>query len=105
MAPVYLLRISSFVTFDVLPAAVPWLAFAVGTAAALGAWRLRRDPAMRTVLICSALALPLGLCLVSLFVPVLVPRISSGVQHHSSFLLGRGWPGSPVNISLPRRQA
>ncbi len=74
IAPVYLLRISSFVTFDVLPAAVPWLAFAVGTAAALGAWRLRRDPAMRTVLICSALVLPLGLFFVSLFVPVLVPR-------------------------------
>lgn len=74
IAPVYLLRISSFVTFDVMPAEAPWLAFAVAAAAALGAWRLRRDPTLLVVLGCSALVLPIGLCVVSVFVPVLVPR-------------------------------
>lgn len=74
MAPVYLLRISSFVTFDVMPAEMPWLAFAVAAAAALGVWRLRHDPTLLTILGCSALVLPIGLCLVSLFVSVLVPR-------------------------------
>lgn len=74
LAPVYLLRISSFITFDVLPAAVPGLAFVVAAAAALGAWRLRREPTLLAVLGCAALVLPLGLGLVSLFVPMLVPR-------------------------------
>ncbi len=74
IAPVYLLRISSFVTFDVMPAEMPWLAFAVVAAAALGVWRLRRDPTLLTILGCSALVLPIGLCFVSLFVSVLVPR-------------------------------
>jgi mannosyltransferase len=74
LAPVYLLRISSFITFDVLPAPVPGLAFAVAMAAAFGAWRLRRDRAVLSVLGSSALVLPLGLGLVSIFVPVLVPR-------------------------------
>jgi mannosyltransferase len=74
IAPVYLLRISSFITFDMMPARLPELAFAVVAAAALGAWRIRRDPTVLAVLGSAALVLPLGLCLVSLFVPVLVPR-------------------------------
>jgi hypothetical protein len=74
LAPVYLLRISSFITFDVLPARIPALAFVVAAAAAFGAWRLRREPTVLAVLGCAALVLPLGLGLVSLFVPVLVPR-------------------------------
>lgn len=74
IAPVYLLRISSFITFDLMPAAIPGLGLAVVVVAALGAWRLRRDPAVLAVLGCAVLVLPLGLCLVSVFVPVLVPR-------------------------------
>jgi mannosyltransferase len=74
LAPVYLLRISSFITFDLMPTPVPGLGFAVAAAAAFGAWRLRRDPTMLAVLGAAALVLPLGLGLVSLFVPLLVPR-------------------------------
>jgi mannosyltransferase len=74
IAPVYLLRISSFITFKLLPAGVPGLAVVVTTLAALGAWRLRRDPTVLAVLGCAALVLPVGLLLLSLFVPVLVPR-------------------------------
>ena len=74
LAPVYLLRISSFITFDLAPATVPWLPLALAALAALGAWRLRRDPTVLAVLGGAALVLPLGLLLVSFYVPVLVPR-------------------------------
>jgi mannosyltransferase len=74
IAPVYLLRISSFITFGLLPTRVPGLALVSATMAVLGVWRLRRDPTLLAILGCGALVLPLGLLLVSLFVPVLVPR-------------------------------
>jgi len=74
IAPVYLLRISSFVTFGLLPAGVPALAAVSGVLASLGAWRLRRDPTTLAVIGCAALLLPVGLLVVSLFVPVLAPR-------------------------------
>ncbi len=74
LAPVYLLRISSFITFDLMPTPLPALGFAVAAVAAFGAWRLRRDPTMLMVLGGAVLVLPLGLGLISLFVPLLVPR-------------------------------
>jgi uncharacterized membrane protein len=74
VAPVYLLRISSFITFGLLPSGVPSLAAVSGALAALGVWRLRRDPTMLAVIGCAALLLPVGLLVVSLFVPVLSPR-------------------------------
>ncbi len=74
IAPVYLLRISSFITFGLLPAGVPALAVVSAALALLGAWRLRRDPAVLAVLGGAALLVPLGLLMLSLFVPVLAPR-------------------------------
>jgi mannosyltransferase len=74
IAPVYLLRISTFITFGLLPAKVPGLAVVSVTLAAFGIWQLRRDPTVLAVLGCAAIALPMGLFLLSLFVPVLVPR-------------------------------
>ena len=74
IAPVYLLRISSFITFRLLPAGIPSLAAVVAAMALWGAWRLRRDPVVLAVLGAAALVLPLGLLVVSLFVPVMVPR-------------------------------
>lgn len=74
LAPVYLLRISSFITFDLMPAAVPGLGVGVLIAALLGAWRLRRDTTMLWVLGAATLTLPLGLFALSAAVPVLVPR-------------------------------
>ena len=73
-APVYLMRISSFITFELMPAKVPGLGFAIAGAAAFGVWRLRRNPAVLTVLGTAVLVLPVGLCILSPFVPVLVPR-------------------------------
>jgi hypothetical protein len=74
LAPVYLLRISSFITLDLAPVAVPALALSLVMLVAIGAWQLRRQPSVLTVLGLAAFLLPLGLLLLSLYVPVLVPR-------------------------------
>jgi mannosyltransferase len=74
LAPVYLLRMSNFITPDLAPAAVPGLSFAVAALAILGVWRLRRDPPVLAALLCAALLLPIALLLLSPKVPVLVPR-------------------------------
>lgn len=74
LAPVYLLRISDFITFGLAPAAVPGLSLAVAALAALGLWRLRRERAVLAVVGAAAFAVPLGMLLLSRVVPVLVPR-------------------------------
>ncbi len=74
IAPVYLLRISSFITLDLAPAALPALSLSVLLLVAIGAWRLRREPTVLAALGSAALLLPLGMLLLSLLVPVLVPR-------------------------------
>lgn len=74
VGPVYLLRISNFIVPGMAPAAVPALSLAIAVLAAIGAWCLRRRPAVFAVLGAATLILPMGLGLVSLFVPVLVPR-------------------------------
>jgi mannosyltransferase len=73
-APIYLLRISSFVTLDLAPAAIPALSLLIMALAAIGLWRLRRDPAVFTTLALATLLLPLTLLLLSPRVPLLVPR-------------------------------
>jgi mannosyltransferase len=74
LAPVYLLRISSFITFGLLPAGVPGLGLLVAAIAMLGAWRLRAQSQVLAIIGGAALVLPVSLLLVSRFVPVLVPR-------------------------------
>jgi 4-amino-4-deoxy-L-arabinose transferase-like glycosyltransferase len=74
VGPVYLLRISNFIVPGMAPAAVPALSLAIAALAAIGAWHLRRRPAVFAVLGAATLILPISLGLVSLFVPVLVPR-------------------------------
>ena len=90
IAPVYLLRISSFITYDLMPAKLPELGVAVVAAAALGAWRLRRQPTLLAVLGWAVLVLPVGLCLVSVLVPVLVPRYFAWGAAPFSILAGAG---------------
>lgn len=74
IGPVYLDRISAFITFDVLPTAVPGLSLLIAALAAYGAWRLRQKPHALIVIGCAAFVLPLLLLLVSRVTPVLVPR-------------------------------
>jgi uncharacterized membrane protein len=74
VAPVYLLRISSFITLDLAPVAIPALSLALVVLVLIGAWQLRREPSVLMVLGLPAFLLPLGLLLLSFWVPVLVPR-------------------------------
>jgi mannosyltransferase len=74
VGPVYLLRISNFITAGTAPAAVPALSAAIIALAAAGAWRLRHSLTVAAVLGSATVILPVSLALVSIFVPVLVPR-------------------------------
>lgn len=74
IAPVYLYRISAFITFDLLSTPVPMLAFVVAALALYGAWRLRDKPVVLAVVGCGAIVLPVSLLLISLATPVLIPR-------------------------------
>lgn len=74
LAPVYLDRLTAFITFELQPATVPGLSLAIAAAAAYGAWRLRGKGAALAVIACAALVLPAMLLLISLAKPVLVPR-------------------------------
>ncbi|HEX3972329.1 MAG TPA: glycosyltransferase family 39 protein [Stellaceae bacterium] len=74
IGPVYLDRISAFITFDMLPASVPGFSLLIVALAAYGAWRLRQKPSALIVIGCAACVLPLLLLLVSRVTPVLVPR-------------------------------
>lgn len=90
--PVYLYRISAFITFDVLPAPVPGLALIILALAIFGIWRLRRAPHALIVIGCAACALPLLLLLVSRVTPVLVPRYFAWSAAPFFVLVGAGIP-------------
>jgi mannosyltransferase len=74
LAPVYLLRISNFITLDLAPAAIPALSLGIVVLVTIGAWRLRREPTVLATVGLAAFLPPLGMLLLSLLVPVLVPR-------------------------------
>jgi mannosyltransferase len=101
IAPVYLLRISSFVTLDLAPAAIPALSLLVLALAAIGAWRLRRDPAVLATLAVAAFLLPLALLLLSLRVPLLVPRYFAWGAGPFFILAGAGLGQLPGRRFLP----
>lgn len=74
VGPVYLLRVSNFIVPGTAPATLPVLSTAIIVLVTAGAWRLSRNRVVLSVLSAATLVLPLSLGLVSLFVPVLVPR-------------------------------
>lgn len=74
IAPVYLQRITAFITFDLMPAIVPSLSFLIVALALYGAWRLRRSRSVFAVIACAVFVLPLLLLSVSLAAPLLAPR-------------------------------
>ncbi|HEY1504251.1 MAG TPA: glycosyltransferase family 39 protein [Stellaceae bacterium] len=90
IGPVYLDRISAFITFDVLPAAMPGLSLLIAALAAYGAWRLRQKPHALIVIGCAACVLPLLLLLVSRVTPVLVPRYFAWSAAPFFILVGAG---------------
>ena len=93
IGPVYLDRISAFITFDVLPAKVPGLSLALAALAAYGGWRLRRVPHALIVVGCAACVPPLLLLLVSRVTPVLVPRYFAWSAAPFFILAGAGIAG------------
>jgi uncharacterized membrane protein len=97
IAPVYLLRISSFITLDLAPAAIPALSVALLVLVAIGAWQLRRQPPVLIVLGFAAFLLPLGLLLLSLHVPLLVPRYFAWGAGPFFVLAGAGLARVPAN--------
>jgi mannosyltransferase len=74
VGPVLLLRISNFITAGTAPAPIQPLSLFIVLLAAAGIWRLRRNLPSFAVLTAAIVVLPLSLGLLSLLVPVLVPR-------------------------------
>jgi uncharacterized membrane protein len=97
VAPVYLLRISSFITLDLAPAAIPGLSLALVVLVGIGAWQLRREPSVLSVIGLAAFLLPLGLLLLSLCVPVLVPRYFAWTAGPFFVLAGAGLGRLPAS--------
>lgn len=104
-ASIYLMRIADAVTFRLMDVATPsivmWtidagLILAVG----LGAWRLRRKPAVLALVGFSILVLPVALTTVSLWRPVLLPRYILWSAAPFAILAGIG--ASFALNSLPR---
>ncbi|HEV2300768.1 MAG TPA: glycosyltransferase family 39 protein [Stellaceae bacterium] len=98
LAPVYLLRISTFVTNSLAPAAVPGLSLAVAALAIFGVWRLRREAAVLATLLCAVLLLPIALLLLSPIVPVLVPRYFAWSAAPFFVLAGAGLGAIPGKL-------
>ncbi len=93
VAPVYLDRISDFVTFNLMPARVLGLAVVIAAFAAHGAWRLRRRPGVLALIGCAAVVPLLLLMSVSLVTPVLVPRYIAWTAAPFYVLAGAGLGG------------
>ena len=93
IAPVYLHRISAFITFDLEPAAIPGLSLVIAVLAFVGAWRLRRAGSVFAVIACAVLILPLLLLSVSLAAPVLAPRYFAWGAAPFFVLAGAGLAG------------
>lgn len=100
IAPVYLHQIAAFITFDLLPSAAPGLAGAIAALAALGIWRLRREPAVLAVVAGAGLLMPSLLLLASFYKPLLVPRYFGWSAAPFFVLAGAGLPRlSPVRFA------
>ncbi|MGH7034306.1 MAG: glycosyltransferase family 39 protein [Stellaceae bacterium] len=93
IAPVYLHRITAFITFDLEPAAIPGLSLIIAALALCGAWRLRRARSVFAVIACAVLVLPLLLLSVSLAAPVLAPRYFAWGAAPFFVLAGAGLAG------------
>ena len=70
----YLYRASNVTTFMLLPTPVPWLGAAVFGLALLGAWRLRADAKLLSVVALSAITMPIALAILSIYTPFWITR-------------------------------
>jgi len=103
---IYLMRIADTVTFKLVdvttPSIIPWTIDAgLVLAAAIGAWRLRRRPAMLSLVGLSFLTLPIALTIISIWHPVLLPRYI--LWSAAPFAIMAGIGASFALEILPRR--
>jgi len=70
----YLYRVSDVTTFMLLPTPVPWLGAAVFGLALLGAWRLRADAKLLSVVALAAITMPIALAILSIYTPFWITR-------------------------------
>jgi len=74
ISAVYLFRASDIITFELLPTLVPGFGAAVVALALLGAWRLKANPTLLSVIGFAVIAMPITIMVVSIFYAILVPR-------------------------------
>ena len=74
ISAVYLFRISDIITFELLPTLVPGFGGAVAALALLGAWRLKTDPTLLSVIGFAVIAMPATILIMSISHVILVPR-------------------------------
>jgi mannosyltransferase len=97
---VYLFRIADMMTFTLLPAPLPVFGAVIVMIAALGAWRLRANPALLAVVGLAVLAMPATVLLTSAFQPLLVPRYLLWGTGAFFVLAGIGATALPARISV-----
>jgi mannosyltransferase len=109
VASIYLMRVADAVTFRLMdvstPAALMWLIDAgLIAAVALGAWTLRRRPALLAAIFLSFAILPVCLVLISIWRPILLPRYMLWSAAPFAILAGIG-ASYILNTFNPRRRA
>jgi uncharacterized membrane protein len=109
IASVYLMRVADSVSFRLMdvstPHALMWLIDAgLIAAVAVGAWALRRRPALLAAIGLSFAILPVCLVLISIWHPILLPRYMLWSAAPFAILAGIG-AGYILNTLNPRRRA
>jgi hypothetical protein len=74
IAAAYLYRASNVTTFMLLPTSVPWLGAPLVGLALLGAWRLKADAKLLSVVALAAITMPIALAILSIFTPFWITR-------------------------------
>jgi 4-amino-4-deoxy-L-arabinose transferase-like glycosyltransferase len=74
ISAVYLFQASDIITFELLPTFVPGFGAAVVALALLGAWHLRANPTLLSVIGLTVIAMPITIMVVSIFHTILLPR-------------------------------
>ena len=100
IAAAYLYRASNVTTFVLLPTPVPWLGAALVGLALLGAWRLKADAKLLSVVAIGAITMPAALAILSIFQPFWVTRYLLWSTGPFFVLAGIGLAGLP-RLLLP----
>jgi mannosyltransferase len=95
IAAAYLYRASDVTTFVLLPTSVPWLGAALIGLALLGAWHLKADVKLLSVVALAALAMPAALSILSMFQPFWITRYLLWSTGPFFVLAGIGLAGLP----------